>query len=80
MGEYKEAFKEYGVILVDLEEVQDVDCIILAVAHNEFRALSLNKLKSMFGIGSDNEKVLIDVKGIYSVQDLKESGMRYWRL
>ncbi|MDU6807957.1 MAG: nucleotide sugar dehydrogenase [Clostridium sp.] len=76
----RDAMKEYGVILTKLEDVKDVDCIILAVAHNEFRALSLNKLKSMFGIGSDNEKVLIDVKGIYSVQDLKESGMRYWRL
>ena len=27
-----------------------------------------------------NEKVLLDVKGLYSVSDLKKSGMNYWRL
>ena len=28
----------------------------------------------------DDEKVLLDVKGLYTVQDLNNSGMRYWRL
>ena len=76
----RDAMKEYGVTLTKLEDVKDVDCIILAVAHNEFKELSLNKLKSLFKESSDNEKVLIDVKGLHSVRELKESGMKYWRL
>jgi len=37
---------EYGVILTKLEDVSDVDCIIVAVAHNEFKALKLDDIKS----------------------------------
>lgn len=76
----KDAMKEYGVTLTKLEDVKDVDCIILAVAHNEFKELPIKKLKALFKESSDNEKVLIDVKGLHSVKELKESGMKYWRL
>ena len=76
----KDAMKEYGVILTKLEDVKDVDCIILAVAHEEFKEISLDKIKSLFRSSKDNEKVLIDVKGIHSVKELKESGIKYWRL
>jgi len=34
----------------------------------------------MFAEGENGEKVLLDVKGIYSVKELDASGMRYWRL
>ena len=76
----KDAFHEYGVALSKLEEAKGADCIIIAVAHNEFRKMALNEIKSLFRECPDNEKVLLDVKGIYSVADLKESGMNYWRL
>ena len=76
----RDAMKEYGVTLTRLDDVKDVDCIILAVAHDEFKNLKLNELKKLYATGSDDEKVLIDVKGIHSVEELKESGMRYWRL
>ena len=76
----RDAMKEYGVMLTKLDDVKDVDCIILAVAHDEFKNLKLNELKKLYGTGSDDEKVLIDVKGLHSVEELKKSGMRYWRL
>ena len=72
--------KEYGVELKTLEDAKDADCIIVAVAHNEFKAMSLDEIKSLFKDGEDDKKVLLDVKGLYKVDDLKESGMRYWRL
>lgn len=76
----EEAMREYGVKLTELEDISDADCIILAVAHQEFRVIDLDTLKKMFKPGMDKEKVLIDVKGIYPVAQLKESGMKYWRL
>ena len=76
----RDAMKEYGVTLTKLEDVKDVDCIILAVAHDEFKNLKLDELKNLYLVGSDDEKVLIDVKGLHSVEELKKSGMRYWRL
>ena len=76
----RDAMREYGVELTPLHEVKDADCVIVAVAHNEFKALRLDDIKKLYRVSADNEKVLIDVKGIYSVEDLKNSGMDYWRL
>ena len=76
----RDAMHEYGVTLTNLEDVKDADCVIVAVAHNEFRALSLDDIKKLFRSSNDSEKVLIDVKGLYGVRELKESGMKYWRL
>ena len=71
---------EYGVTLTKLEDVKDADCVIVAVAHNEFKALSLDDIKKLFKSRTDEEKVLIDVKGLFRVEDLKTSGMQWWRL
>ena len=76
----RDALQEYGISLTKLEDVCDADCVIVAVAHDEFKALSLNDIKKMYKKSDDEEKVLIDVKGIYEVEDLKASGMRFWRL
>ena len=76
----RDAMREYGVKLTPISEVKDADCVIVAVAHNEFKALSLDDIKKLYKVSADNEKVLIDVKGIYSVKDLRKSNMDYWRL
>ena len=76
----KDAMLEYGVALTKMEEVRDADCVIVAVAHNEFKSMSLNQIKKLFKPCDDCEKVLIDVKGLYKVEELKESGLKYWRL
>jgi len=75
-----EAMREYGVALTKLGEVKDADCVIVAVAHNEFRELSVDDIKKLFKNCDDSQKVLVDVKGIYKIADLKNSGMKYWRL
>ena len=60
---------------------KDADCIIVAVGHKEFRSLSMLQLKEFFKAGlPDDEKVLIDVKSLYRMDELKASGMRFWRL
>ncbi len=74
----KEAKREYGVDLIDIKDAKDADCVIVAVAHNEFKALSLNDINKLFK--KDTEKVLIDVKGLYKISDLKDSGFNWWRL
>ena len=72
---------EYGVDLIPFEEAKDADCIIVAVGHKEFRSLSMIQLKEIFKADlADDEKVLIDVKSLYRMDELKASGMRFWRL
>ena len=76
----RDAMHEYGVKLTPIEEVTGADCVIVAVAHNEFKAMSLDEIKRLFRNGPDEEKVLIDVKGLYKIDDLRASGMQWWRL
>ena len=74
----KDAVNEYGVELTKLEEVNNADCVIVAVAHNEFKALSLEDIKKLYK--KDTAHVLIDVKGLYKVDELKDSDINWWRL
>ena len=75
------AKEEYGVDLVDFDKLPKADCIIVAVGHNEYRSMSMGKIKEMFKADiSDEEKVLVDVKSLYRMDELKASGMRFWRL
>lgn len=76
----RDAEAEYNVTLTKLEDVKNVNCVIVAVAHNEFKEMSLENIKAMYQKSDDSEKVLIDVKGLYSLCDLDASGVRYWRL
>ena len=71
---------EYGVDLIDFEKLPKADCVIVAVGHNQFRSMSMMKLKELFKNSKDEEKVLIDVKSLYRMDELKASGMRFWRL
>ena len=76
----RDAMHEYGVKLTLIEDVTEADCVIVAVAHNEFKELDMKKIKAFFKTVPDDEKVLIDVKGLYKIEDLKASGMQWWRL
>ena len=75
------AKKEYGVDLVPFGELPKADCVIVAVGHKEFRNMSTMQLKALFKPElADEEKVLVDVKSLYRMDELKASGIRFWRL
>ena len=72
---------EYGVELVSWENIPKADCVIVAVGHNEYRSMSMMQIKGLFKSDiPDGEKVLIDVKSLYRMDELQASGMRFWRL
>lgn len=75
-----DAKRFYGVDLVSLDALKDLDCLIIAVAHKEFKALSNKDLEKMFKDEPNEQKVIMDVKGIRSKDELKTLGYRYWRL
>jgi len=75
-----EAKREYNVELKNIWDINEADCIIIAVAHNEFKKMSIKDIDNMFKKLPQNEKVLIDVKGIFKISDIKETGFSYWRL
>ena len=81
MADPEIAKREYGINLIPFENVRDADCIIVAVGHTAYRALSMAQFRSMFRSDiPDEEKVLLDVKSLYRMDELKASSFRFWRL
>lgn len=76
----KDAMEEYGVELTKLSDVKDADCIILAVAHYEFKELGIENIDKLFKSMDNSEKVLIDVKGILDKRLVESKKYNYWRL
>lgn len=75
------AKKEYGVDLVPYSDIPKADCVIVAVGHNEYRSMSMMQIKNLFKAElKDEEKVVVDVKSLYRMDELEASGMRFWRL
>lgn len=75
-----DAKRFYGVDLVPISAFRDLDCLIIAVAHREFRALTNEDIAGMFRDEENGKKVIIDVKGVRNRKELTELGYRYWRL
>lgn len=73
----EEAKEEYGINLDDLKDIKEVDAVIIAVAHKEYRQMSLEFIKRLYG--KHRQRVLIDVKGILNKQDV-DNTFNYWRL
>ena len=75
-----DAKRFYGVDLVDIGELKDLDCLIIAVAHKEFKALSNEDLGRMFKNEDNSHRIIVDVKGVRNKNELKDLGYKYWRL
>lgn len=73
-----DARRSYGVELVPMEEMRDLDCLLVAVAHRQFREMGSGDFKAMFAEGPDDRKVVVDVKSILDKAEFAD--YRYWRL
>ena len=76
----KEAEREYGIKLVKLEDVKDVDCVIVAVAHSLYIELGINSIISKYSSKQYVNTILVDVKGIYPADCFSDKKYIYWRL
>lgn len=76
----EEAKRVYGVTLIPLSEASGADCVILAVAHDEFKHMSMDDFAALYKDADSSEKVLIDVKSILDSSAAQKAGFRYWRL
>ena len=72
-----EAKRLYGIEFVDPDDIRDMDAVIIAVAHDEFKALTPAELNRFFAPG---RKVLLDIKGIFRRSDFEAAEYLYWRL
>ena len=75
-----EVMREYGVELAVAGEISDADCVIIAVAHNEFKGMPLSEIDKIFKDTENKNKVLVDVKSMIDKKAAQNAGYRYWRL
>ena len=74
----EEVKRLYGIDIVDFSSLKEVDSIIFAVSHNEYRNITLDEIEKLYSC--DGGKVLIDIKGIFDESKAKEKGFIYWSL
>lgn len=70
-----ELYREYGLKLSDIKGVKDMDAIVLAVPHDNFKNLDEKTINSFFKNVPNENKVIIDIKSMLN-KDLYE-GMKY---
>jgi UDP-N-acetyl-D-galactosamine dehydrogenase len=73
----EEVMREYGINLGCIDEANKVDSLVVAVGHNEFRALTPFQLKNLC---RSERPVLGDVKALFSRNKTVEAGFTVFRL
>lgn len=71
-----EVSRLYGIELIPMTELKQANMVIVAVAHDIFRDMSISDLNTLM----KPNPVLIDVKGIYDPASAEQAGIRFWRL
>lgn len=74
-AEKEEVEKEYKIELQ--ENVKDVDVIVFAVAHNEYKETSVEDMKTTL---KDDRNLIIDIKAMFDKEKLEKEGLKVWRL
>ncbi len=74
-----EAKRLYGIEFQTMDDVKDLDALIVAVAHEQFRGLDREKISSFYHSGH-KRKVLMDLKGILNRKEYLTEDFLYWRL
>lgn len=72
-----EALHEYGLEFVDMNTIKDMDVVVLAVGHEQFKSITVEQLGELYGAG---DKVLFDIKGLLDRTTYEDAGYIYWRL
>ena len=67
----------YGIDFVDMNTINDMDAVVLAVAHDCFKELSMEDIDNFYGEG---KKIMIDIKGLLEKKAFEAAGYTYWRL
>ncbi len=75
---HNQASTEFDVEVVSLNEIHEVDAIVVATPHTEFKKMSLNQYKSY--CRNIAKPVFIDVRWIINSTEAEKSGFHYWRL
>jgi UDP-N-acetyl-D-galactosamine dehydrogenase len=66
-----------GLTLTAVQDIQEVDAVIVAVAHQAYQHLGLSGIA---GLCRNGRPIVVDVKAIFDPEEARRLGIRYWRL
>jgi UDP-N-acetyl-D-glucosamine/UDP-N-acetyl-D-galactosamine dehydrogenase len=67
----------YGVDLMSLKDIHDVDAVVLAVAHRAYKDMGLAQIAALC---CKDRPILIDIKALFEPEKAHSLGIHYWRL
>src|SRR5690554_3009044 len=76
----EEAHHEYGIKFASMEDVKNMDAVIIAVAHDDFKGLNEETIDKLYKKSANNNRVLVDVKGVLCRDKFEKLGYVYFRL
>ena len=76
VADKEEARKLYGIEVQCMDKLKNLDALIIATSHEEFKRIKIEEFNNMF----NNKKIIIDVKGILDKKQYEKEGYSYWRL
>ena len=74
-----EAKRLYGIDFTDVDAIREMDAVIVAVAHEQFVSMGRAAIDALYD-PARKSRVLVDVKGIYHMEDFAAPAYAYWRL
>ncbi len=73
-----EALQHYNIPLSPLDQLNNLDAIIVAVAHRLYREIGLAEIAGR--CNSAKPPIIADVKSIFNPKEARQAGITYWRL
>ena len=77
MADPAEVNHYYGLTMTAVQDIQEVDAVIVAVAHQAYQHLGL---AGMSGLCRSGRPIVVDVKAIFDPEEARRLGIHYWRL
>ena len=74
-----EAKRLYGIDFETMDAVKDMDAVLVAVAHEQFLSLDKAMVSSFFN-PKHEQKVFMDIKGLFDRKEYLTEDYIYWRL
>lgn len=74
----EEAKLHHDIDILNIEEIKDMDCIIYAVSHEEFKEMNITKMNSLYK--ENDKKIIIDIKSTLNKLQFEKNDYIYWNL
>lgn len=74
-AKYEDVKNEYDINLT--QNNKDVDAVVFAVAHDEYKNMSIKEIKEILKKGRN---LVFDIKAIFNKENLEREGLSVWRL